>query len=88
MTANRVLRVEDDVDTSDMLKITLGLSDFEAVVASDIDDALRLMGRGRFSLYVLDGGSRSSEDTVRFAYLPAAGGTIGVVRLRDYAVFQ
>jgi two-component system phosphate regulon response regulator PhoB len=59
MTANRVLCVEDDADTRDMLKFKLGLSDFEAVVASDMGTALRLMKRERFSLYVLDGGLRN-----------------------------
>ena len=58
MQANRVLCVEDDADTRVMLKMTLGFSDFEAVVASDTDAALRLMERERFSLYVLDGGLR------------------------------
>jgi len=56
MPANRVLCVEDDADTRDMLQTKLRLSDYEAVVASDIGDALRLMERERFSLYVLDGG--------------------------------
>lgn len=59
MTANRVLCVEDDADTREMLKIKLGLSDFEAVGAPDADAALRLMERERFSLYVLDGGLRT-----------------------------
>ena len=59
MTANRVLCVEDDADTRDMLKAKLILSDIEAVVASDMDAALRLMEHERFSLYVLDGGLRS-----------------------------
>ena len=54
MSANRVLCVEDDEDTRDMLKTRLILSDFEAVVAPDMDAALRLMERERFSLYVLD----------------------------------
>lgn len=58
MTANRVLCVEDDADTRDMLKFKLGLCDFEAVVAPDVDAALRLMERERFGLYVLDGGLR------------------------------
>jgi DNA-binding response OmpR family regulator len=62
MQSKRVLCVEDDADTRDMLKVRLGLSDFEAVVAPDIKAALRLMERERFSLYVLDGG------------LPGAGG--------------
>ena len=59
MTANRVLCVEDDAGTRDMLKTRLGLSDFEAVVAPDMKAALRLMERERFSLYLLDGGLRS-----------------------------
>ena len=58
MSAIRVLCVEDDDDTRDMLKTRLGLSDFEAVVASDMDVALRLIERERFDLYVLDGGLR------------------------------
>ena len=56
MQARRVLCVEDDADTRDMLKARLGLSDFEAVAAPDMDAALRLMERERFSLYILDGG--------------------------------
>jgi DNA-binding response OmpR family regulator len=60
MPANCVLCVEDDKDTRDMLKIKLGLSDIEAVVAPDMNAALRLMERERFSLYVLDGGLRNA----------------------------
>ena len=56
MPAYRVLCVEDDEDTRDLLKTRLGLSDFEAVVAPDMGSALRLMERERFDLYVLDGG--------------------------------
>ena len=58
MPANRVLCVEDDADTRDMLKARLILSDIEAVVAADMDAALLLMEHERFSLYVLDGGLR------------------------------
>ena len=61
MPANYVLCVEDDEDTRDMLKIKLGLSGFEAVVAPDMGAALRLMERERFSLYVLDGGLRGAR---------------------------
>ena len=61
MPANRVLCVEDDEDTRDMLKTRLGLSDFEAAVAPDTEAALRLMERERFSLYVLDGGLRGAS---------------------------
>jgi DNA-binding response OmpR family regulator len=59
MTAKRVLCVEDDADTREMLKTKLDLADFEAVGAPDADAALRLMERERFSLYVLDGGLRT-----------------------------
>ena len=55
MPAHRVLCVEEDADTRDMLKTKLDLSDFEVVVAPDMDAALRLMERERF---VLDGGLR------------------------------
>lgn len=59
MPANRVLCVEDDEDTREMLKTKLGLADLEAVVTSDTTAALHLMERERFSLYVLDGGMRN-----------------------------
>jgi DNA-binding response OmpR family regulator len=58
MPTTRVLCVEDDQDTRDMLKFKLRLEDFEAAVAPDIQSAIRLMERERFSLYVLDGGFR------------------------------
>ncbi|MET0625495.1 MAG: response regulator [Pyrinomonadaceae bacterium] len=57
MPANRVLCVDDDADIRDMLKTRLCLSNFEAVLAPDADAALRLIGRERFNLYVIDGGS-------------------------------
>jgi DNA-binding response OmpR family regulator len=59
MSSDRVLCVEDDADTRDMLKLLLSYSDFAAAVAPDADAALRLMERERFSLYVLDGELRS-----------------------------
>ncbi len=58
MPANRVLCVEDDADTRDMLEAKLSFSDLEAVGAPNVDAALRLMQRERFSLYILDGGLR------------------------------
>jgi two-component system phosphate regulon response regulator OmpR len=61
MQAKRVLCVEDDADTRDMLKMLLGFSDFEAVAAPDAGAALRLMGSERFSLYILDGGLRGGK---------------------------
>ena len=56
MQDNRILCVEDDEDTRNMLKTKLGLSGFDAIFAPDMDAALRLMEPERFSLYVLDGG--------------------------------
>jgi CheY-like chemotaxis protein len=61
MPTARVLCVEDDADTRELLKMLLGYSDFEAVVAPDADAALRLMRGERFSLYVLDGGLRGAR---------------------------
>lgn len=58
MSVNRILCVEDDEDTRDMIQLRLVLSDFEAVVAPDAAAALRLMESERFDLYVLDGGLR------------------------------
>ena len=61
MPDKRVLCVEDDADIRDMLKFKLRLSDIEAVVAPDVEAALRLMEREQFSIYVLDGGLRSAK---------------------------
>jgi two-component system phosphate regulon response regulator OmpR len=61
MPAKRVLCVDDDADTRDLLTMMLGFSDFEAVAAPDADAALRLMARERFGLYVLDGGLRGGK---------------------------
>lgn len=58
MPAKRVLCVEDDADTRDMIKTKLDLWEIEAVVVPDIEAALRLMERERFGLYVIDGGLR------------------------------
>lgn len=55
MATNRVLCVEDDGDTRDLLNLMLGFSELEAVCVPDADTALQLMARERFSLYVLDG---------------------------------
>jgi DNA-binding response OmpR family regulator len=43
MPSIRVLCIEDDADTRDMLKAMLGYSDLEAVVSPDISAVLRLM---------------------------------------------
>lgn len=61
MPNKRVLCVEDDEDTRHMLETKLGLSDFEVVLAPDMDAALRLMEFEQFSLYILDGGLRGNK---------------------------
>lgn len=50
----RILCVDDHEDTSFMLTHLLGQSDYEVIVANTIDDALKLISREEFDLYVLD----------------------------------
>jgi len=58
MLTNRILCIEDDANTRNLLKKMLTMSDFEAAVAPDVYTALQMMERERFSLYILDGGLR------------------------------
>lgn len=51
----RILCVDDDQDTRDLLESLLGFSDLEAVAVKDTEAALRLIGREEFSLYIIDG---------------------------------
>ena len=85
MPEKRVLCVEDDADTRDMLKFKLGLSDFEAVVASDMEAALRLMERERFSLYVLDGGLRGAKGLSLCARIRASDARTPIVIFSGHA---
>ena len=55
MPTKRILCVDDDESTCELLTTMLGLSDLEAVGVSDVNEALRLMETEQFSLYVLDG---------------------------------
>lgn len=50
----RILCVDDHEDTSYMLTHLLGQSDYDVVVAESIRDALQLIKREQFDLYVLD----------------------------------
>jgi DNA-binding response OmpR family regulator len=50
----RILCVDDDEDTCEMLTTLLGLSGLEAVCVGDVAAAQTLMGRERFSLYIID----------------------------------
>ncbi len=53
-TKRRILCAEDDDDTCFMLTTLLGQSNYEAVSANTMNDALRLARRERFDLYILD----------------------------------
>ena len=85
MTAKRVLCVEDDADTRDLLKTMLGHSDFEVAVAPDADTALRLMRRERFSLYVLDGGLRNAKGLSLCEQIRAADARTPIVIFSGHA---
>jgi DNA-binding response OmpR family regulator len=50
----RILCIDDHEDTSFMLTHLLGLSNYEVVTASSISEALKLLERDEFDLYVLD----------------------------------
>lgn len=52
--ARRVLCVDDDADTCSMLCSLLGLIDCEVSTAVTAAEALGLIARGRFDLYLLD----------------------------------
>ena len=51
----RILCVEDDPDTCELLTAMLGHHGLEAVCVPEVTAALSLMGKEKFRLYVLDG---------------------------------
>ena len=51
----RILCVEDDPDTCELLTVTLGHYGLEAVCVPEVAAALSLMSREKFRLYILDG---------------------------------
>lgn len=51
----RVLYLEDDEDTLEMVRFMLDLSGIEVASATTSDEAERLAKSGRFDLYLLDG---------------------------------
>lgn len=51
----RILCVEDDADTCEMLTVTLGHYGLDAVCVPDVAAALSLMGEEKFRFYILDG---------------------------------
>ena len=85
MQANRVLCVEDDEDTRDMLRAMLGYSDLEGVGAPNAETALRLMERERFDLYVLDGGPRNTKGFSVCERIRAADAQTPIVIFSGYA---
>ena len=54
MPTQRILCIDDNADTCELLTTMLGRSGLEAVSAPGVDEALRLMEGERFSLYVVD----------------------------------
>ena len=51
----RILCVEDDADTRELLTLTLRQHEMEAVSVPDVAAALTLMSKEKFRLYILDG---------------------------------
>ncbi len=51
----RILCIDDDPNTCEMLTTMLDLSDLEAVAVADVAEALELMATEQFSLYIVDG---------------------------------
>ena len=50
----RILYVEDDADTREMVSLVLGLANYEVVVAENSDNALLLARTIQFDLYLID----------------------------------
>jgi DNA-binding response OmpR family regulator len=53
-TKRRILCVDDNEDNSFMLTVLLGLSNYDAVAAGSVEEALRMARSERFDLYILD----------------------------------
>ena len=51
----RILCVEDDADTRELLTMALGHHGLEAVCVPEVAAALSLMSKEKFRLYILDG---------------------------------
>ena len=54
LPTERILCVDDDEDTCEMLTTLLGLSGLEAVCVGDVASAQNLMGNEQFCLYIID----------------------------------
>ncbi|MFP5262323.1 MAG: response regulator [Blastocatellia bacterium] len=53
-TKGRILFVDDDLDTCEMMRILLGMAGYEAVSASCVSEGLDLARSGDFDLILLD----------------------------------
>jgi DNA-binding response OmpR family regulator len=53
-TPPRILCIDDNEDTCFMLKTLLGRSDLEAISIPSAEEALRLIEKEKFSLYIVD----------------------------------
>jgi len=53
-TPPRILCIDDNEDTCFMLKTLLGRSDLEAITVPSTEEALRLIEREKFDLYIVD----------------------------------
>ncbi|MCA1603584.1 MAG: response regulator [Acidobacteria bacterium] len=68
----RVLYIEDDADTRDLVTYVLTDRNCEVVAAKDYDEALRLARAESFDLYLLD------------SWLPGASGVDLCKKLREF----
>ena len=50
----RILYVEDNTDTRDLISLVLRQNDFEVVTVANPEEAIQLAQSGSFSLYILD----------------------------------
>lgn len=55
MPNRRILCVDDDANIRDLITTMLGFSELEVMSVPDLGEALRLMEREQFSLYIIDG---------------------------------
>lgn len=55
MSTKRILCIDDSADICELLTTMLERSDLHVVAVADTAEALRLMEREQFSLYILDG---------------------------------
>ena len=86
MPAIRVLCVENDEDTRDMLRTMLCYSDLEGVGAPNVVTALSLMEHERFDLYVLDGGLRGVNGLSLCEQIRAADSRAPIVIFSGHAL--